>query len=114
MVLDKLTILLDIQNKDKEITKLELILDDVTAQILLYINEPVIPAQLEWVLVNATKKAYNMLNSEHLVSEGVDVISSSFKQGDLLDEFKEYLDLYIASYKDKDDKKASLKKVRIL
>lgn len=88
--------LLEIEYTDnEEIRKVEIVHSIVEDAIRLYINEPSIPAQLEWIVTELTIKRYHLLEAEHLSGEGADVISYSYKDGNILEEYTDLLDTYI-------------------
>jgi len=111
-VLQKLTKLLGITDDDKNLELLTIIIGLVTDRILAYIEETELPKSLEWIVVEVCIKRFHLLGSEHLNSAGVEGMSASYKTDNLLNEYKEFLDSYIATKET--PKQATVKKVRLL
>ena len=63
-------------------------------KILGYINEPELPKELEFVLVELSIQRYNRIGSEGLNSENSDGVSFSYNN-DFLGNYKQDLDRYI-------------------
>ena len=112
-MLQKLTKLLNITEDDNvSIAKLDIVLDLVKDRVLAYIDEEAVPKSLEWIVVEATIKRFQLLGSEHLNSAGVEGMNASYKTDNLLSDYKEFLDGYVLSKNE--PKEASAKKVRLL
>ena len=111
-ILRKITRLLDITEDERNLEKLGFVIELITDRILAYIEEEEIPKSLEWIVIEATIKRFNLLGSEHLNSASVEGINASYKTDNLLGDYKEYLDGYILSKAE--PKEASAKKVRLL
>ena len=89
----------------------------VESAICIKIGERVVPSMLNWLTNEVVIKRYQLLGAEHLQSEGIDVISSTFKTGDLLEEYQDYLDDYISNFQveeSADGVKKSKKVARLL
>ena len=112
-MLQKLTKLLNITEDDNvSIAKLDIVLDLVKDRVLAYIDEEAVPKSLEWVVVEATIKRFQLLGSEHLTSASVEGLNASYNTNNLLSDYKEFLDGYVLSKEE--PKQASAKKVRLL
>ncbi|WP_026565889.1 phage head-tail connector protein, partial [Bacillus sp. UNC41MFS5] len=67
---------------------------NIESAVKLYINSDTAPAELVWVINEATIARYNRVGSEGLTQENIDVIGLTY-QADVLDVYKPYLDAYI-------------------
>jgi hypothetical protein len=67
---------------------------NVESAVKLYINSDTVPAELVWVVNEATISRYNRVGSEGLSQENIDVIGLTY-QADVLDVYKPYLDAYV-------------------
>lgn len=109
--------MLAISTDDQEKTDiLTIIFEIVEGALLLKIGEEVVPTMLHWLVNEVVIRRYQMLGSEHLLSEGIDVISSTFKRGDLFDDYLDYIYNYINNVQAKTEsgKLVSNKKLRML
>lgn len=115
--LNTVTTILGISQDDE--TKVEIItllFNMVEGAICLRVGEPQVPKALEWLTNEIVIRRYQLLGAEHLQSETIDVIASTFKRGDILAEYTEYIDSYINNIqaKTEDGKQVSGKRLRML
>jgi hypothetical protein len=73
-----------------EIQKITLFLNDAQNAVRLYINSPIIPDELNFIVEEMAIKRYRMVGSEHLNSETIGNVSFSYSEG--LTEYKTFLD----------------------
>ena len=73
-----------------EIQKITLFLNDAQNAVRLYINAPIIPDELNFIVEEMAIKRYRMVGSEHLNSETIGNVSFSYSEG--LTEYKTFLD----------------------
>lgn len=100
--LNSVLTILDISKNDhKKVEVIQLLFNMVEGAICLRIGEPQVPKALEWLANEVVIKRYQLLGAEHLQSETIDVIANSFKRGDLLSEYEDYIDSYINNIQSK-------------
>jgi hypothetical protein len=73
-----------------EIQKITLFLNDAQNAVRLYINSPIVPDELNFIVEEMAIKRYRMVGSEHLNSETIGNVSFSYSEG--LTEYKTFLD----------------------
>ena len=73
-----------------EIQKITLFLNDAQNAVRLYINSPIIPDELNFIVEEMAIKRFRMVGSEHLNSETIGNVSFSYSEG--LTEYKTFLD----------------------
>ena len=111
-----LTILGINQEDEKKVEVVTLLFNMVESAISLRVGEPQVPKALEWLSNEIVIRRYQLLGAEHLQSETIDVIASTFKRGDILAEYTEYIDSYINNIqaKSEEGKIVSKKRLRML
>lgn len=108
---------LNISQEDTDKIEVVTILFDVIESALaLRIGEETVPKVLHWLVNEVVVKRYQLLGAEHLQSEGIDVISSTYKRGDIFGEYTQYIDAYIDNVqaKTEEGKLVSKRKLRML
>lgn len=115
--LNTVTTILGIDKED--VDKLEvisLIFNMVEGALCLRIGETEVPKALEWLVDEVVIKRYQLLGAEHLLSETIDVIANSFKRGNLLEEYDDFIQNYIDNIqaKTEEGKLVSNKRLRML
>lgn len=103
-MLETLKLMLSI-NDDKKDKLLSQIISLCEAPVLSYINENVLPTQLNWLVVEMAIIRYNKLKSEGVTSESIDGGSVSFIDN-AFNLYKQDLDTYILN-KNKNKKGAT-------
>ena len=84
----------------------------VESAICVYIGETVVPDNLKWITNEVVIQRYQLIGAEHLESEGIDVLSSKYRNpAELLNNYFLYLDSYNNTKK---AHKTSNKKARLL
>ena len=73
-----------------DIQKITLFLNDAQNAVRLYINSPIVPDELNFIVEEMAIKRYRMVGSEHLNSETIGNVSFSYSEG--LTEYKTFLD----------------------
>ena len=73
-----------------EIQKITLFLNDAQNAVRLYINSPIVPDELNFIVEEMAIKRFRMVGSEHLTSETVGNVSFSYSEG--LAEYQKFLD----------------------
>ena len=73
-----------------DIQKLTLFLNDAQNAVRLYINAPIIPDELNFIVEEMAIKRFRMVGSEHLNSETIGNVSFSYLEG--LAEYRTFLD----------------------
>ena len=109
--------ILGISDDDAEkVEILTILFEMVESAVCLRIAEATVPKALEWLVNEVVIKRYQLLGAEHLQSEGIDVISSTYKAGGILDEYTQYLDDYISNIQAKTEEGVltSKRKLRML
>lgn len=111
-----LTILGISQEDEKKVEVVTLLFNMVEDAISLRVGEPQVPKALEWLSSEIVIRRYQLLGAEHLQSETIDVIGTTFKRGDILAEYTEYIDSYINNIqaKSEEGKIVSKKRLRML
>lgn len=115
--LNTVTKILGISQGDSEKVEIvTLLFGMVEGAISLRIGEPQVPKALEWLTNEIVIRRYQMIGTEHLQSETIDVIASTFKRGDILGEYESYIQSYIDNVQanSEEGKIASNKKLRML
>lgn len=103
-MLETLKLMLSI-NDDKKDKLLSQIISMCKAPVLSYINEGVLPPQLDWIVIEMAIIRYNKLKSEGVTSESIDGGSVSFIDN-AFNLYKQDLDIYIMN-KNKNKKGAT-------
>ena len=71
--------------------------------VCLKIGGKEVPEELEWIVNECVIKRFQLIGAEHLESEGIDVLSSAYRNPSiLLDEYDSYFSAYIAIYNDEE------------
>lgn len=92
--IDRFKIKLDISSNDvSQDDLLNILLEDASKAICLYLNCSTVPIMLEWIVEDLAVKKYRKLGSEGLSSESIDVINSTF-ESDMLIEYYPLLNKY--------------------
>ena len=115
--LDKVCTILNVSRDDVKIVDvLTVLFEHVENAVCLRVGEPQVPKMLEWLVNEVVIKRYQQIGTEHLLSEAIDVLSSTFKRGDMLEEYEAYLVYYIENIqaKSEDGKQIALRKLRML
>lgn len=115
--LNAVAMILGIDKKDGEkIEVLTLLFDMVESAICLRIGENKVPKALEWLTDEIVIRRFQLIGAEHLQSETIDVIASTFKRGDFLKEYEAYIQSYIDNVqaKTEEGKLVSNKRLRML
>lgn len=92
-MLDSLKLILNVYDQDDLLIE---VLTLCSQKLLAYVNETVLPQQLEWIVVELAVQRFNRIGSEGLSSESVDGGSSTYI-ADELAPFYTYLDDYIST-----------------
>ena len=120
MLANQLTTVLTIlginQDDEKKTEILTLLFGMVESAICLRVGEPQVPKALEWLTNEIVIRRYQIIGAEHLQSETIDVIASTFKRGDILSEYEGYIQSYIDNVQanSEEGKIVSNKKLRML
>ena len=115
--LDSVCKILSVSEEDtKAVEVLTILFEHIGNAVMLRIGETQIPKMLEWLVNEVVVKRYQQIGTEHLLSEAIDVLSSTFKRGDMLEEYEPYLTYYIENIqaKSEDGKQIALRKLRML
>ena len=101
---------------ESAISILQITFEYIESAVCLRIGESSVPKALEWLVSEVVIKRYQLIGAEHLLSESIDVIASTFKRGDILDDYEDYLQSYIDNIQAKSEsgKIASKRKLRML
>lgn len=92
MDLTKIKTLLSITDNSQDMT-LAILLENAISTICVYLGIDSLPSELEFVAEELVIIRFNKLGVEHLSSEKIDVISSTFRTDDLA-QFKTVLNKY--------------------
>lgn len=92
-IINTVKLILGLEDNEKDNLLLSII-NIQTNALLTKINEPLLPPQLEFIVIETSIVRFNRLGSEGLKSENIDVISQTFIE----DVFEPYLS-YISNYK---------------
>ena len=93
--LDRLKVKLSLTDNEQD-ALLEILLEDASNSICLYISQDTLPEKLQWVAEEITIKRYRKIGSEGLKAESIDVIKNDFESNPI-GEYKKFLDEYKAS-----------------
>ena len=104
------------QDDSEKVEVVTLMFGMVESAICLRVGEPQVPKALEWLTNEIVIRRYQTIGVEHLQSETIDVIASTFKRGDILSEYEDYIQSYIDNVQanSEEGKKVSNKKLRML
>lgn len=97
-MLDKLKLLLDIEGTDLD-EKLKLILSNATERLAMLLGGVDVPAELDYIILEAAVVRFNRIGSEGLSSHTVEGESMSFANGDF-DAFADDIQAWNDSQKD--------------
>ena len=93
--LDRLRIKLSLTDNEQD-ALLEILLEDASNSICLYISEETLPDKLKWIAEEITVKRYRRIGSEGLRAESIDVIKNDFESNPI-GQYRKFLDEYKAS-----------------
>lgn len=116
MVIEQLQTVLKILGiNDSNETEVEIItslFNMVESAICLYVGDDTVSPKLNWITNEVVIQRYQLIGAEHLESEGIDVLSSTYRSpSELLVNYVDFLDSYVNT---KETNKASSKKARLL
>lgn len=91
--------LLSIDGSDTEKIKvIEILFGIVESAICVKVGAKEVPKLLEWMATEVVVKRYQLIGAEHLEAESIDVISSTFKSGDFLEEYEDFIEDYLSKF----------------
>ena len=89
------------QNSAKDVEIINLLFGMVDDAICLRIGVEEVPEKLQWIANEVVIKRFQLIGAEHLEQEGIDVLSSTYRNPSaLLAEYDSYFSNYIALYLD--------------
>ena len=95
-----------------EVNIIQYLFQMVESAICLYVDEESVPDKLAFIVNEVVIQRYQLIGAEHLESEGIDVLSSTYRNpSELLANYFHYLDSYLNTKK---SHKTSNKKARLL
>lgn len=78
-MLEQVKLLLGMSSSTDKDELIESIIDIVEKPVLLYVNEPEVPIELQFIVIELAVARYNRLGSEGLSAEKIDVISNTYE-----------------------------------
>lgn len=103
-ILQEVKTLLNLHDDDSQDTLLKSIINTVYGRLLSYTGYDELPEALYWILIELTCSRYNMLGSEGVQSETNEGIQYVY-DNNLLTEYKDDLDRYLANNPPKNKRK---------
>ena len=89
--------ILGIASTDTEkVALVELLMEQSKAKICAYINQSLVPAELNFMIIELTIDRYNKIGSEGLASESIEGIQYSYSNSFDLEPYITYLDRFIS------------------
>jgi hypothetical protein len=80
----------------EKIALVDLIIEQSQAKICAYINASIVPAELNFIIIELTIERYNKIGSEGLLSESIEGIQYSYSDTFELERYTTYLDRYVS------------------
>lgn len=72
--------------------------------VCLKVGTNEVPRMLEWIVNECVIKRYQLIGAEHLETEGIDVLSSTYRNpAELLDEYDSFFKNYLKLYANEDN-----------
>ena len=103
------------QNSASDVEIINLLFAMVDDAICLRVGVETVPEKLQWIANEIVIKRFQLIGAEHLESEGIDVLSSTYRNpSTILDEYSAYFANYIALYIDNEQTTTKVNKCRLL
>lgn len=80
----------------EEIALVDILIEQSTAKICAYINASLVPAELNFIIIELTIERYNKIGAEGLASESIEGIQYSYANTFDLEPYTTYLDRYVS------------------